>query len=275
MMTARWTRYFVYAVPASMRDSAASTHDPARFLPILMLLFAGSGCSALIYEIVWFQLLQLAIGSTAVSLGVLLATFMGGLALGSWLLPRLAPADGPRARNPLAVYGAIEAGIAVCGLIELFLIPAMERVYVAGAHLEMFGMLLRGLFCAVVLLPPTILMGASLPAIARWAKDRGASWWGVLYGINTAGAVAGCILAGFYLLPKFDTVIATLVAVAINLMIAVVSFLAARREKSRDVDRIPERGAGAPLEFDQRHHNSPFSDFFLASPISPRSILSP
>ena len=72
----RWTRYFVYAVPASIRDSAVSTHDPARFLPILMLLFAGSGCSALIYEIVWFQLLQLAIGSTAVSLGVLLATLL-------------------------------------------------------------------------------------------------------------------------------------------------------------------------------------------------------
>src|SRR3990172_13304130 len=53
--------------------------DASRSLPWLLLLFAGSGCSALIYEIVWFQLLQLAIGSTTVSLGVLLATFMGGL----------------------------------------------------------------------------------------------------------------------------------------------------------------------------------------------------
>ena len=60
-----------------------------RHLPLLLLLFAGSGCSALIYEIVWYQLLQLVIGSTAVSLGVLLATFMGGLCLGSLLLPRL------------------------------------------------------------------------------------------------------------------------------------------------------------------------------------------
>jgi len=59
-----------------------------RFHPLLLLLFAGSGCSALIYEIVWYQLLQLVIGSTAVSLGVLLATFMGGLCLGSLLLPR-------------------------------------------------------------------------------------------------------------------------------------------------------------------------------------------
>ncbi len=54
----------------------------ARFLPILLFLFAGSGCSALIYEVAWYQVLQLALGSTAVSLGILLATFMGGLCIG-------------------------------------------------------------------------------------------------------------------------------------------------------------------------------------------------
>jgi len=58
------------------------------YLPILLILFAGSGCAALIYEIVWFQLLQLAIGSSAVSLGALLGTFMGGMCLGSLLLPK-------------------------------------------------------------------------------------------------------------------------------------------------------------------------------------------
>ena len=63
-----------------------------RFLPVLLLLFAASGCSALIYEIVWYQLLQLVIGSTAVSMGVLLAAFMGGLCLGSLGLPRVARA---------------------------------------------------------------------------------------------------------------------------------------------------------------------------------------
>src|SRR5437879_3064956 len=60
-----------------------------RLLPLLVFLFAGSGCAALIYEIVWFQLLQLVIGSSAVSLGLLLAAYMGGLCLGSALLPRI------------------------------------------------------------------------------------------------------------------------------------------------------------------------------------------
>src|SRR3977135_3498777 len=70
--------------------AGASSHPRAEvLLPLVALLFAGSGASALIYEIVWYQLLQLAIGSTAVSLGVLLATFMGGLCIGSLALPRL------------------------------------------------------------------------------------------------------------------------------------------------------------------------------------------
>ena len=62
---------------------------PRPFLPVLVVLFVGSGCAALIYEVVWLQLLQLVIGSTAVCLGVLLGTFMGGMCLGSLLLPRL------------------------------------------------------------------------------------------------------------------------------------------------------------------------------------------
>src|SRR4029079_14219347 len=75
-----------------------------RFLPLLLLLFVGSGCAALIYEIVWFQLIQLVIGSSAVSLGVLLGTFMGGMCLGSLLLPRFVSTD----QHPLRVYALLE-----------------------------------------------------------------------------------------------------------------------------------------------------------------------
>jgi len=74
-----------------------------RSLPILLLLFVGSGCAALVYEVVWFQLLQLVIGVSTISLGVLLGTFMGGLFLGSLLFPRFVPAG----RHPLRVYAII------------------------------------------------------------------------------------------------------------------------------------------------------------------------
>src|SRR5205814_8360324 len=90
-----------------------------RLLPLLLLLFVGSGCAALIYEIVWLQLLQLVIGSSAVSLGVLLGTFMGGMCLGSLLLPRLIS----RQLHPLRVYGLLELGIGVLGLVILFGLP--------------------------------------------------------------------------------------------------------------------------------------------------------
>ena len=143
---------------------------------MLLLLFAGSGCSALIYEIVWYQLLQLAIGSTAVSLGVLLATFMGGLCLGSLVLPRLKlAADSIRC----ACMRTLELGIGVCGILVLFVMPLIDRSTSSAVGHGLPGMLLRALIAAVCLLPPTILMGASLPAIV--ALDRGvrrAAWHG-------------------------------------------------------------------------------------------------
>src|ERR1700747_3271991 len=83
-----------------------------RYLPLLLLLFCGSGCAALIYEIIWLQLLQLVIGSTAVSLGVLLGTFMGGMCLGSLLLPRVISGR----YHPLRVYALLELGIGAVGL---------------------------------------------------------------------------------------------------------------------------------------------------------------
>ena len=221
-----------------MDQPKPASFDASRFFPVLLLLFAGSGCSALIYEIVWYQLLQLAIGSTAVSLGVLLATFMGGLCVGSVGLPRL----GLARRHPLRVYAVLEVGIALCGLLVLVGIPYIDRVYVAGAEHGLPGMLLRGLICAVCLLPPTVLMGASLPAIVRWVEStpRGVSRWGLLYGGNTVGAVFGCLLAGFYLLRIYNTATATYVAAAINLVVAAASFALARRVPAQ-ADAAPAR----------------------------------
>ncbi len=199
---------------------------------LLLALFAGSGCSALIYEIVWYQLLQFAIGSTAVSLGILLATFMGGLCLGSLLLPPLLPRLGRLAVYPLRLYAVLEACIALFGLAALKLIPAIEGVYVAGVQHGMPGMLLRGAICVICLLPPTMLMGASLPAIVRWGTSGSAAWWAVLYGANTLGAVSGALLAGFYLLRVYDLATATIAAAAINLVAAAISYAVATPQET-------------------------------------------
>src|SRR4029453_1650604 len=128
---------------------AADTASSRRFLPLLVLLFAGSGCSALIYEIVWYQLLQLVIGSSAISLGVLLATFMGGLCFGSLWLPRIAVA---RHQHPLAVYAKVEFGIALCGILALFGMPLVDGVYTAAVGHGLPAILLRALVCALCLI---------------------------------------------------------------------------------------------------------------------------
>src|SRR6266852_7604826 len=140
-----------------------------QFLPWLMLLFAGSGCAALIYEIVWFKMLQLVIGSTAVSLGALLASFMGGMCLGSVALSCVvAPTI-----HPLRVWAFFELGIGLLGVVVLFAMPRLANIYAASALGGLGGILLRGLLCVVCLLPPTLLMGATLPAISRLAEtDR-------------------------------------------------------------------------------------------------------
>jgi len=98
-----------------------------RFLPLLLLLFVGSGCAALIYEIVWFQLLELVIGSSAISLAVLLGTFMGGMCLGSLALPRMISTR----QHPLRVYACLELGIGAIGVLVLFGMPLIGGLYTA------------------------------------------------------------------------------------------------------------------------------------------------
>ena len=207
----------------------ASTDSRQTLLPWLLLLLAGSGCAALIYEIVWFQLLQLVIGSSAVSLGLLLAAYMGGLFLGSAAFARLVSAR----QHPLRLYAWLELGIAAFGIVALFGVPIVGRLYVATAVSGLLGMVLRGVVAAACLLPPTLLMGCSYPAIARWvtaAPGRPTSL-GLLYSANIAGAVIGCGAAGFYLLRVYDMAIATYAAAAVNCAVALFAFALAARAR--------------------------------------------
>src|SRR2546423_7342548 len=213
-----------------------------RYLPGLFLLFVGSGCAALIYEIVWFQLLQLVIGSSAISLGILLGTFMGGMCLGSLALPRAISAD----QHPLRVYGGLELGIGALAILILFGMPLVSGIYTAGAASGIGSVIFRGVVAGICLLPPTMLMGATLPAISRWVKatPEGVAWLGFFYGGNIAGGVAGSLAAGFYLLRVFDVTVATLVGVALNLAVALVAYALASRTDYQ-VETIAVRGATA------------------------------
>src|SRR5262245_41500594 len=223
---------------SSMVAEQTAVSKQQRYLPFLVLLFIGSGCAALIYEIVWFQILELVVGASSVSLGILLGTFMGGMCVGSLFAPRIVS----RMHHPLKVYAFLELGIAVLGVIILIGVPLIGNLYTAWAGSGMASMLLRGIVAGICLLPPTFLMGATLPAISRWVETtpEGVSWLGFFYGGNIAGAVVGSLLAGFYLLRVYDVAIATFAAVAINVVVAVIGLMIAKLT-SYSPEQIDER----------------------------------
>jgi spermidine synthase len=204
----------------------------------IAILFAASGCAALIYEVVWFQMLQLLIGSTAVSLGVLLGTFMGGMCLGSLLLPRMISL----ATSPLRFWAFLELSIGVLGLGVLFVTPWLGRLYGAITPTGFLGIVFRGLLCAVCMLPPTLLMGATFPVMSRLSETdrKGMSQMGLIYGANTLGAMSGALLAGFFLLRVSNVFVATFVAAGINICIGFAALV--MRAPSSGPRRLPEVG---------------------------------
>jgi spermidine synthase len=210
-----------------MSSSSAATQ---RGLNGLLLLFVGSGCAALIYEVVWYQSLALIVGSNAVSMAVVLATYMGGMSLGSLLYLRWKGRNG----HPLLVYAKLELLIAVCALLVLYVLPWGGGLYIAIGGSGANGVLVRGLFAAFFLLIPTMAMGATLPAASAWlrATPQGISRIGFYYTTNIFGGVFGALFAGFYLLRVYDMQIATFVAMGLNVLVALAAWMLAKGSSS-------------------------------------------
>jgi predicted membrane-bound spermidine synthase len=167
-------------------------------------LFFLSGALGLLYEVVWFRRLHLALGVSIFAVGAVLSAFMLGLALGS----RWAAGSGRVRRSPLAAYAAIELGIAAYAVAFPWLIAGIEALYpwlfAAFEGRPPLLALARFALAFAVLVPPTFLMGASLPAVAESAGGgplmaRRVAW---LYAVNTLGGVAGTLLAGFVLVER-------------------------------------------------------------------------
>ena len=171
-------------------------------LLILALLFFFSGLSALIYQVLWLRMLSLILGVTVYAAATVLASFMAGLAIGSAAAGRLAD----RVRRPLAWFGAAELLIAVTAVLSPSALDLIGSLYVRLAAGQASPAVLTAarIFCsALVLLPPTVLMGATLPLVLRSSLGRAPAIGArisLLYGINTGGAITGALLAGFVLI---------------------------------------------------------------------------
>jgi len=198
------------------------------------LLFFLSGSAGLIYQVVWMRKLTLILGVTSEAVTTVLAVFMGGLALGSWLLGRA----GDETRSPLRFYGWLELGIAVFGFQSAILLDGLLDTYVtlkkSGAFSpEIFPLIRFALACAA-LIGPTTLMGATLPILIKGicrTKNRIARASGLLYAINTLGAVAGTLVAAFFLIRTVGIQNTIFVAAGINLLVGLWALLLARREQ--------------------------------------------
>jgi spermidine synthase len=202
----------------------------SRFLALLGVFFA-SGASGLVYEVAWVRGFGLALGNTIWSASLVTAAYMAGLGAGAWLAgARADRVQRTDARAPLRLYAWCEIAIAALGLALLVALPSFEAIspaissYVVDArgwHELSFGShALRFALAAVVLLPATLAMGATLSLLARHVvrHDVTQAGWriGLLYGVNTAGAASGALFVDLVGIPRFGVAGAQLFAVALN-----------------------------------------------------------
>jgi spermidine synthase len=191
---------------------------------LLFLAFFLSGCSGLIYQTVWVRMLTRYVGATTYATAAVLTVFMAGLALGSYLGGRYAD----RARRPLRGYALLELAIAVTGLLASFAVIRGLGTYYVSFY-DVLGdnptghLVVRVVFAMCCLLPPTVLMGATLPLLVAFVSRLGQhlqTGLGRLYALNTFGAVAGVLAAGLVLIGEFGESFSLAVAAALNLAAA-------------------------------------------------------
>jgi spermidine synthase len=200
-------------------------------LGVLAALFFLSGVSALIYQVLWLRMLALILGVTVYAASTVLASFMAGLAIGSAIAGRIAD----RVARPLAWFGAAELLIAATALNSPFGLDLIGSLYVklAGGRTAPTSLAVARIVCsALVLLPPTVLMGATLPLVLRSSLARAPAIGArisLLYGVNTCGAIAGALLAGFVLIGSIGMTRTLQLAAAISASVGVAAIVLARR----------------------------------------------
>lgn len=211
-------------------------HDgagPTRAL--LLLAFALSGAASLTYEVVWTRSLSVILGSTTYALSSMLATFMLGLAFGGVVGGRYAD----RTARPVFWLGLVEMGVGAFGIASHLVIEHLPGIYLfayRAFHLSAPAYFTAQIaLCSLVMLAPTILMGATFPLVTRTLLhdvDEAGRVVGLAYGANTLGAVVGAWMAGFVLIPGLGLRGTTLAAAAANALVAVLLLL--RRGGRRD-----------------------------------------
>lgn len=203
---------------------------------MILFLFFCSGATALVYEVVWSKYLSLMLGSTVQAQTVVLAVFMGGLALGN----RIIGARSDLLQRPLAAYGYLEGLIGLYAFFFSAIYALADRLFIGvGSHVyeSNSGMLLlKGGLSVGLLLLPTILMGGTLPLLAAWLQKQSTDagrWSARFYSINSLGAVGGSFVAGFYLIRSLGLVSALQVTALLNIFVALAAIALSRKSSEQ------------------------------------------
>jgi len=209
-------------------------------LGVGLFCFFFSGAAGLIYQVVWTRMLTQIFGNTTYAIATVLSAFMAGLAIGSYLFGKIAD----RGKNDFLLYGVLEAGVGIYGFAVPWLFLLAQKAYapIFGLNESYPFIFNLVLFCLsfLLLVFPTLLMGATLPVLSRFYVRSFAQFGrrvGDLYATNTLGAVIGCAAAGFFLIPTLGMRTTVYVAAAVNLVIAALILV---------VDRLRDR---EPVQF--------------------------
>src|SRR5688572_11843745 len=203
---------------------------PRRIVPSVWLpaaLLFGSGFCALVYQVLWLRLLGLVFGVTVHAAGTVLTAFMGGISIGSFVAGRLAD----RVTAPLRWFAVAELFIGAAAVCTPWLLGALEVVYrqVYSSVSDDAGVLTAVRFAGslAALLVPTTLMGASVPLVIRASVRRTADFGpraAALYAANAAGALAGALITGYYLVTQLGITDSLRLAAVINLLVGAIAW---------------------------------------------------
>ena len=214
-------------------------------------LFMASGAASLLYQVVWMRMLIRVFGVTTLAVSTVIAAFMGGLALGS----HVGGLRSRRARTGLRLYAGLELGAAAAAALAtalMILLPSAYARLAPGAEGPAGRTALRLLLSALILLPPTTLMGATLPILTRFVAERekkAGLGLAVLYGFNTLGAVLGVLFAGFVSIAFLGERSTVGLAVVVNMACGLAALNLSRRAGERGESPAPAAGRAKGKNF--------------------------
>lgn len=221
---------------------------------VIICLFVLSGVTSLVYETLWIRVLSLGIGSTSASMSIVLSVFFFGLSVGSFFAGKYIE----KIKNPLRVYGYIEGLIGVYALALIYLLLNFSEFLHVLPLASIPSWLIffsKSTFVFILLLPPTVCMGATLPILVKVLsvqKSGVGKNVAFLYTINTLGAVLGAFGTGYFFIPQFGVLTSNHIMVVLNVAIFLVCFLVSKKLLIKGATSE----ASGPVSSNEKHNSS-------------------